>query len=535
MIRIFLLCLLCGIFANAGQFKISARQIGPTDNDRSEVVEKLLTHPDVVKVLNQKDYRLLTSELIQRELSSGFNYDVTIFNYTDLKMLRLTGPADFLKAPKIEKSIDDVAATPEEFEEAVSLLTKNSDFSADLINDEISAYEPMPSTIVGAEILRGMGGPRIVGVGLRSNTNATIHEIVGVDLSTMEVIRFEEKAPPTSLATKAVCGLPSAGQAVTGKGRAGSAEIEIVDEAGDLLWKFIVVRPSASSGSKGSGLEIRNVFYKGSLVLAKAHTPILNVQYAGNRCGPYRDWSYAENYFNAVGSDVAPGVRLTTQKPTTIFDTGNDRGNFRGVAIHQTEEKVTLVTEFSAGWYRYASYFELYNNGEIKPIFQFSAVRNSCVCYTHHHHVYWRFDFDLNGKTNSVEVSNGDVYRPIIREAMFNKNDDHQSWRITNPQDDKYEILPGDHDGKADYYAVADAWALKHKPTEVDDSSVRTSTRAALNRFVNNESIENQDLVFWYSGHFLHSHDDIQQNDGEIGPTINPVVAEVEPDEPDED
>ena len=522
MLKVFLACFMCGIFANANVTRITARQIGPTESDRSKALEKLLTHPDVTAALNQKDYRVITNELTPKEFSSGYNYDVSIFNYTDAKMLRMTGPVDFLKDPKISPSIDDVAASPEEFEEAVNLLTKNSEFSSGLITGDMTAYEPMPSTIVTAEVLRGLGGPRLIGVGIRSNTDPTVNEIVGVDLSSMKIVRFPEKAPPTSLATEAVCGFPNAGQAVTGKGRAGSAEISITDQNGPL-WNFIVIRPSASSGAKGSGLEIRDVYYKGKLVLSRAHTPILNVQYGGNMCGPYRDWAYAENYFNAVGIDEAPGIRIASQKPTTIFDTGIDRGNFRGVAIHQTEDKVTLVTEISAGWYRYASYFELYNNGEIRPIFQFSAVRNSCVCYTHHHHVYWRFDFNLNGKMNSAQVSNGELFRPITKETIFSKNSQTKSWRILNSDQEGYDITPGDHDGAADYYAVADAWLLRYKSNEIADNDVRTSTRAALNRFVNNESTENQDLVFWYTGHFLHSHDDdIQHTEGEIGPTISP-------------
>ncbi len=522
MFKFFFATLFCGIFSHADTAKITARQIGPTDEDRSKVVEKLLAHPDVIKILDQKDYRLVTTELSERALSSGLDYEVRIFNYTDLTMLRLTGPIDFTIAPKIQPTIEDVPATPEEFEEAVNLLLQDSEFSNGLISRELFTYEPMPSTVSTVEMLRGFGGPRVIGVGIASKNDPTIHEIVGVNLSTLTVMRFPEKAPPTSLATEAVCGLPNAGQSVTGKGRAGSAEINISNEDGPL-WNFVVVRPSASSGSKGSGLEIKNVYYKGKLILTRAHTPILNVQYSGDMCGPYRDWAYAENYFKAVGSDQAPGIRITTQPPTTIFDTGNDRGNFRGVAIYQTEEKVTLVTEISAGWYRYASKFELYNNGEIKPIFQFSAVRNSCVCYTHHHHVYWRFDFDVGGIPNSAQVSDGETFRPVNQEVMFKKNLNNQFWRITSSEDDAYDIIPGDQDSQADYYGVADAWLLRYKPNEIDDNRIRTSTRAALNSFVDRESLTDQNLVLWYSGHFTHSHDGIKQAEGEIGPTIQPA------------
>lgn len=525
MLKYFFVTFFCGILTYANPLRISARQIGPTEEDRRIVTEKLLKHPVVLKALDHKDYRVIAASLEDRPFSSGVDYIVHIFNYTDATMLRITGPSDFSVLPKIQMTIEDVAASPEEYEEAVQMLSENSDFSQGLISGDIVAYEPMPSTLSSPDTFRGIGGPRIVGVGLRSQTDPTVHEIVGVNLSSMQVVRFENKAPPTSLATLAVCGLPNAGQAVTGKGRAGTAQIDINDDSGSL-WNFVVIRPSASSGSKGSGLEIRNVYYKGKLILARAHTPILNVQYAGGVCGPYRDWSYAENYFNAVGSDEVPGIRIASQPPTTIFDTGNDRGNFRGVAIYQSEDKVTLVTEFSAGWYRYASKFELYSDGTIKPIFQFSAVRNSCVCYTHHHHVYWRFDFDLDGKPNSALVSNGSEFRPVDYETMFRKNEDNKYWRITSSDENSiYDVMPGENDGAADYYGIADAWLLRQKSNEIDDNRIRTSTRAALNSFVTGENIFNQDLVMWYSGHFMHSHDDMQKDhEGELGPTLTPIT-----------
>lgn len=524
MLKYFFVTFFCGILTYASALRISARQIGPTEEDRRIVTEKLLNHPLVLKALDQKDYRMIATSLQDRPFRSGSDYVAHIFNYSDSRMLRITGPSDFSTLPKIEMTIEDIPASPEEFEEAVQRLSDNSDFSQGLISGDLEAYEPMPSTVPDPSTFRGLGGPRIVGVGIRSKTNPDIHEIVGVNLSTTDIVRYAEKAPPTSLATLAVCGLPNAGQSVTGKGRAGSAQIDISNDEGPL-WNFVVVRPSASSGREGSGLELKNVYYKDKLILARAHTPILNVQYSGNMCGPYRDWSYAENYFNAVGTDQAPGIRIASKIPTTIFDTGDDYGNFRGVAIYQQEDKVILVTEFSAGWYRYASQFELYNDGTIKPVFQFSSVRNSCVCYTHHHHVYWSFDFDLDGTNNSVQVSNGSVFRSVNREAMFTKNVDNRYWRITSEDGNSiYDLTPGEHDGYVDYFGVADAWVLRYKSNELDDSRVRTSKRAALNRFVTGEDVFNQNIVFWYSGHFLHSHDDFQHAEGEIGPILTPIT-----------
>jgi hypothetical protein len=46
-----------------------------------------------------------------------------------------------------------------------------------------------------------------------------------------------------------------------------------------VLWKFEAIRPAASSGTKISAIELRNVRYKGKTVLFQAHVPILNVEY----------------------------------------------------------------------------------------------------------------------------------------------------------------------------------------------------------------------------------------------------------------
>ena len=45
------------------------------------------------------------------------------------------------------------------------------------------------------------------------------------------------------------------------------------------------------------------------------------------------------------------------------------------------------------------------NDGAIRPRFGFGATDNSCVCFAHNHHVYWRLDFDVVTTNNNVFVS----------------------------------------------------------------------------------------------------------------------------------
>ena len=170
-----------------------------------------------------------------------------------------------------------------------------------------------------------------------------------------------------------------------------------MSRGGEVLWTFVVVRPSASSGTSGSGVELRQVAYRGKEVLRRAHVPILNVRYKNDACGPFRDWQNEESHFKATGANVAPGFKLCPSRAETILESGQDQGNFRGVAIYVDGEEVVVVSELEAGWYRYISRWRLHADGSIKPRFGFGAVRDSCVCNVHFHHAYWRFDFDIAG------------------------------------------------------------------------------------------------------------------------------------------
>ena len=78
--------------------------------------------------------------------------------------------------------------------------------------------------------------------------------------------------------------------------------------------------------SDGTGLELTDVYYKGRLILKRAEVPVLNVLYAGNTCGPYRDWLYSEDCFQATGTDVpssGSGVRIANAPPSTLCESGS--------------------------------------------------------------------------------------------------------------------------------------------------------------------------------------------------------------------
>jgi hypothetical protein len=386
------------------------------------------------------------------------------------------------------------------------------------------SLEPYPSMppLVDIDLPAGKT-ERTLTVGVMSK-DGKVNEVVGVNMIRESVLRYEGGAPPTSLAVELNCGVPSAGQSTTGHGVAGQYQVTI-SRGPELIWQFLVIRPSASSGNNASGIELQNVKFRGKMVLSRANVPVLNVQYYRNLCGPYRDWAYQEGMFVANGTDVAPGVRMCTDEPQTVLENGTDTGNIKGVAIYDREE-VTLLSELEAGWYRYISKWTFSDEGIISPRFGFGMTTNSCVCRGHIHHVYWRFDFDIaTAANNTVAELNQGVLKGIDFESMRARLTADQIWVVSNSVTGEAVIIkPGPLDGNYDKYGHGDLWLLRsHFPSEIDDSGQGSGSDAHLDPMLNNESIVNQDVVVWYAGHKVHDHFDSPthvHDDGPNGPGL---------------
>ncbi len=246
----------------------------------------------------------------------------------------------------------------------------------------------------------------------------------------------------------------------------------------------------------------------GKMVLARANAPILNVQYERNLCGPFRDWTWQEGMFDAPGTDIAPGFRMCTSEPSTVIEDGTDFGDYRGVAIWDREE-VRLVSELEASWYRYISEWRFHDDGVIQPLFGYGAVTNSCVCKSHTHHVYWRFDFDLVTPANNDFYENRNGNRTQIQtESRLVRDISELSYVVENSVTGEAVIIePGRKDGNTDKFGQGDLWIFpSHFPLEIDDSAHGVTQQTSLNFMINGESLVNQDIVVWYAGHWRHDH-----------------------------
>lgn len=292
------------------------------------------------------------------------------------------------------------------------------------------------------------------------------------------------------------------------------------------VWTLCWIPPTASSGANvgRSGLELLNVRYKGKLVLWRAHTPILNVRYHEPyypSCGPhYRDWQYELAPFDPRGEVKAPGYALVKTYPpiTTLDHPGKDAGTFKGVAVFRGQNFLSLTTQTKAGWYRYVQEWRFHPNGVIEPRYGFSAVNNVCVGKAHDHHVYWRFDFDIEDAADDIV----EEYRPkekrwvhLLVESRCTVQPGER-WRVRDKVTKRgYELIPGPNDQRVqDAFSVGDLWALRcHENSpgqlkELTDGGIpynmpggttgTANAKAQINRLLNKESIDGKDVVLWY-------------------------------------
>jgi hypothetical protein len=520
--------------------EIKVRPLDSNQKALDAISKSLIEHRSVQKYLKGKKCRMLFCELVDSDASSEIKtsrpttssdlYRATLYDYTTNRTIIVEGRLNKRSSLKIIESNNQPLPSNEEFDEAVEILMKDSELGSAMREKALQVYRPMPP-LINEELPDG-NVERTIAIGLLPADNGLKHEIVGVNLISQRVIRFKEGAPPTSMASGVTCGLPSASQPITNKGTLGQIRVTVT-QGSNVLWTFIAVRPAASSGTNGSGIELQFVNYRGKRVLYRAHAPILNIKYDHPPCGPYRDWEYKEGMIQANGTDVAPGFRLCPTPAKTIFDSGTDTGNFLGTAIYVEGQEVVLVSEMEAGWYRYISEWRLHANGTIKPRFGFSAVNNSCVCDPHHHHVYWRFDFDIRTPGNNIvrEYNNPPLFPPdnwhTKRYEIKRLRDParHRKWEIKNGStDERYTLIPGANDGVADSFAKGDVWILRYHGSELDDGAVALGPpyEAGIDRFVNGELIEKQDVVVWYAAHFTHIVSPEMTGSHIVGPDLVP-------------
>lgn len=488
---------------------------------------RILEAPAVREALGSARHRLVAVDVDDVNGDQPATFAATVYDYDERRTLVASGPVDDPMAAQVTPTARQPQPDGDEFDEAVAMLRADDQVGDAVTAGRLVPYQAMPPLL---NVTRPDGTvERTVNVGLHEAGDGAVgHRFAAVNMVTGDVHLDPDGAPH---AAHADCGVPSA-DACRYTPRSGAVQVR-VSRGSQTLWNLVVRRPLISSGVNGSGVELRDVRYQGMSVLRRAHVPILNVQYDQSAplggCGPtYRDWLNEEACFIAHGDDVQPGYRACTSSPKTIFEAGRDGGNFRGVAFHIRNTQLVILSETSAGWYRYVSEWRLGANGSIRPRFGFDAVRNPCTCKPHHHHAYWRFAFDLDGKPATVEEFNRPAldgnttqWHTIRRETKRRRNPDRdRRWRIRNSDDVGYAIVPGDNDDVADHFGAGDLWVLRRRADEVDDGFGVTD-RARIDQFINGADVAGADLAVWYAGHFTHAPG--VERDHHVGPLLRPI------------
>ncbi|MER8834647.1 hypothetical protein [Mesorhizobium sp. M0909] len=377
-----------------------------------------------------------------------------------------------------------------------------------------SLFLPIPATMELDPL--SSSSPRTVLIGIRGLSWEDA-KVVGVDPYERRIYQNAMIAPKGFRHRSTGCGAPTPANQTPTTGRSGTRVLTI-RRNGVTIWQALVVRPAQSSATNGSGIELRNVEYRGVTVLDRAHLPILNVKYDGDACGPYRDWQNYESPFEAVGTDVSPGFRECTSMPRTIMESGDDQGSFAGVAIYDDGAGVHLVSELEAGWYRYITRWYLSDSGTLSARFGFAAVGSACVCNRHHHHAYWRFQFNMGGGgTNSVwsveKTIAGETLQPVNFETPWLRSTmPTRRFQVESPDRNiRCRLEPGPGDISAteldDWpFGRGDVWLLRHKNAELDDGieAVGPPYETGVGSFVNGEALSGYPLALWYAGHFTH-------------------------------
>jgi len=514
--------------------------VDPIDDVRfplDRLREVVVRHPRVRERFRDVDpekLRFLDPDVLGREKDRDGRFVATVFDPRSNLSVEVTGRPDQLEKIDVRPSVFRPNPSQDELRDAVEVLRADERYSPLEGRDGVVVYQPMPP-LADVELEDGTTARRVT-LGIFDPAGGPLHRVVAVDLH-RRLVDWEPVGVDPATDDDCEARLPVGVGSLADAGGPSQVRVRVLS-GGEELWSLVVVRPRNSAPTahgKGSGVELRQVRYRGHLVFWQAHVPILDVLYDDGVT--YRDWQNQETPFQAVGADpVGSGWRVCTQPPATILEAGTDAGNFQGVAFWYDQGELRVVSELQAGWYRYVSDWRLRDDGTIGPRFGFAGTRNPRTCMRHQHHVYWRLDFDIDGAGRDVIEQRGlffpgrPAWSPVVRETSRKRTFFSRSWQVHDRETGRgYRITPGVADGTADAYGVSDLWFLRYRGTELDDGvavvgGTAAQTQVRLDQYLTGEPIDGTDVVVWYAGHFVHDEHAPAPHQGHIiGPELRPV------------
>ena len=144
----------------------------------------------------------------------------------------------------------------------------------------------------------------------------------------------------------------------------------------------------------------------------------------------------------------------------------------------------------------------------------------------HRHHAYWRFDFDLDGTPANDEILEiqNDIPQILTNESSRTWLDApaETHWQVRDADTGfGYTIEPSETDLllPVDAYSKTDALALRYRENELGDGEGLCDFD--FGPLANNESLDGEDVVFWYRSSALHGAGNPYECDI-VGPTLRP-------------
>ncbi len=302
-----------------------------------------------------------------------------------------------------------------------------------------------------------------------------------------------------------------------------SGYVNWADEAGLPVWSF---RWQLMNCPDVEGIVILGALYRGRLVLAKAslagfrtHYPPVNAagqpqqEYKIRDPLPYEGTDpHADLMFElSPGNKACPNDRRVCVSAVTAYD-------HEGVILQAYYDK-------KIGNYRLTQQWIFWDDGRISPRMYSRGVQHP---EDHTHHMYWRFDFAIDGVDNNQILARpallDEDWVPIATETTALKPDDAgAAWAVRQKDTDRgYYICPGPHDGMADSFAQHDLWVMRYHVEEDCHGTNFTPCDDRLARWVNGEDVDGQHIVVWYCAHLFHHLPELEEEWHGAGPELVP-------------
>jgi hypothetical protein len=137
------------------ELAVKIRPFGPSAEEIGALAAGLLEHRDLKARLGRTRHRLLSVELIEPDEKLARpqppeQFRATIYDYTNQRTLRATGPIATPRRLVVEESGAQPLPSADEFAEAVSIVARHGEFKRKIADGALVPYPPMPP-LVGVE------------------------------------------------------------------------------------------------------------------------------------------------------------------------------------------------------------------------------------------------------------------------------------------------------------------------------------------------------------------------------------------------